>query len=576
MGFFDTPNTPGVQPNMLTPEMIQMLMDEYGVDAETFLGGGMWKEQPPLTVQDTMKPMPEVAPDPTPEVSPQVGVNPENNPSVGTRDTWYAKLLGGLGDNFSTSTPMGEALMGLGMGILGAQNTYGSTMNAIGQGGTQALNTYGYAKRREQIEQYKKDQLVAQKEASAGKRVENLLATAKQLADSGQYQAANKIISSNPAVLESLHLGRGDVLFGPKSKDPQYYVAKETGRVFSYGPDGVTLVGSVDAQPDQGPDPYSGSFTKEVTDPTTGQAVLRLYSRDGRVIRDLDGTPKGQPQLAFDPTTGTYRLVETNDNMKPPGELLNTSYSKFDAASTLIDITTTMDDAIAKSPSSVGFLGMLKSTTLATVGQADAATGGAIKRFVAQAGAEAQRSGLKNADVLFNDPSRSTIEALSDAMAVMRWKLIENNPRGLTDNDLKAARAGVGVEGWLTSPDQARFKIGLARDLAVSEMEKAKKRIAELTAGRAPAGVRGDQAQSPSSSGETPTPKETPAPPGKSIDRTAGAFNAPPPQGMSREAQAAELALRNRLVRAINPETGKTYTEDEITAFINKQKAGAK
>lgn len=65
---------------------------------------------------------------------------------LGEKDkpSFFGKLMGAL------SGPLGEGLMGMGAGILGARGTYGNTFQAIGQGGEKGLQAYGYAQRRAQ------------------------------------------------------------------------------------------------------------------------------------------------------------------------------------------------------------------------------------------------------------------------------------------------------------------------------------------------------------------------------------------------------------------------------------------
>ncbi len=247
--------------SMLTPEQIEQLL-EMGIDPETYLqqqtgfpSDGFDDEgempsfelpemtvygdapQPPLTVEDSIEqPMDAtLGLETAPSAAPAIGVTPESQQTQGAdRDTWYAKLLGGLGDRLGDSSPFSQALMSTGFGILGAQGTGGSTSGALGQGGLAGMRTYERAQRRDSIDKAKKEQLAAQKERAAqGAQLAREKAAAdkanKEEQRLGQRatlvlglrntdpELATSILAADPALMEYLKVKQG---FHFKGKAP--------------------------------------------------------------------------------------------------------------------------------------------------------------------------------------------------------------------------------------------------------------------------------------------------------------------------------------------------------------------
>ncbi len=150
------------------------------------------------------------------------------------------KVGGKVKDIFSAimspSDAAAQAMMSAGLGMMGAQGTYGSTMSAIGQGGAEGIKTYQTAKRREDVAKAKADQLKslekradeniklkreelagktsaqASKDADAKeKRLAAKLTQLRMLAAQGNTAEARDIFSKDPELQEYLH--RKDLAF---------------------------------------------------------------------------------------------------------------------------------------------------------------------------------------------------------------------------------------------------------------------------------------------------------------------------------------------------------------------------
>lgn len=564
MGFFDTPNTPGVQPNMLTPEMIQMLMDEYGIDAETFLGGGMWKEQPSLTVQDTMKPMPEVAPDPTPEVAPQVGVNPENNPSVGTRDSWYAKLLGGLGDKLGGDSAAGQALMATGLGILGSQNTYGSTMGALGQGGIAGMATYNAQKRDQEVRQLARQKLAQELDAARLKKVENKINFMQKLLDNGQTEDANKIMS-DPDVREYLKgMGTGVVWKGKQEK-PVIHFNDSTGEVLRADPlTGETaLAGKYTPTPREPRDPLSGAYDKEwVNTPgmpnyqpnlPVGTPLTARLDRAGNILPNSIGVAQSRGFGLRVDKDGTIELA--TDGAKVPPKVQNDADKSIQRADEIISMADRLDRVLNQS--NVGVVGKARSLFQGSVAQL-----WGVSSFAAEATGiidAAQRDAANTVfEKEFNNKDLNDTQRLSLALSFLYARSLAG-PGQLTEKELASGKEFVGNNGLLTSAASMRDALRIIRDTAVAQRESGLARLRAKSMDDIP-GVRQDTA---GGQGAPPTPSPSPngAPP--SGNPSNSAYGATP-SGMSRDKQNEAKNLIAKLSRATNPITGKTYSDEEI------------
>ena len=480
---------------MLSPQEIEMLR-EMGIDPDEYLGGqvgfpsGAFDDggqmPPPLTVGDAIdQPTDPMFPveqslDVAPQPAPQVGVTPESRQQAPPQ----ANGLRGLFEALSFDAPMGQALMAAGFGTLGAQGTQGSTLAALGQGGFAGMQAHGYAKRRQDIEQYKRDQLAAAQEAARTKRIESIISTAEKLAGSGQHAAATKIINSNPDVLEHLNAQRGEIIYGPKPADPKIHVTPRTGRVFSITPTGVRQVGQVDAEPLQGPDPYAGMSTERIFNPETGQTEVVRFDRRGNRVATLGAAPpSSKMSVSYNPETGEFSFAEGADTVKTSPAVVSAAYERLDASDTAVKLADQLLESV--NSGSVGLWSDITKTTLGSIAQVDAALGQSISRAIAEATPDLEKAGY-DAGKLFNK-DKSTVEALGDLLAINIHKSAEGSSRGLTDFDFKTARGRIGLGQSLISPDDVKYRIGLLRDKALGDSESAAARIQELTQ-KAPAG----------------------------------------------------------------------------------------
>lgn len=128
-------------------------------------------------------------------------------------DPGFLDMLKGAGgkvkDILSALAPSeagAQGLMAAGLGMMGAQGTYGSTTSALGQGGLAGVKTYQQAKRREDVAQAKADQLKSlEKRADQTIRMKREELDAKKSdATSKQETAREKAILSKLARLQSM------------------------------------------------------------------------------------------------------------------------------------------------------------------------------------------------------------------------------------------------------------------------------------------------------------------------------------------------------------------------------------
>lgn len=85
------------------------------------------------------------------------------NPDPGVWDMLKSaggKITDVLG-KFAPGDAAAQGMMAAGLGMLGAQGTYGNSMSAIGQGGGEGIKVYQQAKRREDVAKAKADQLAS-------------------------------------------------------------------------------------------------------------------------------------------------------------------------------------------------------------------------------------------------------------------------------------------------------------------------------------------------------------------------------------------------------------------------------
>jgi len=237
-----------------------------------------------------------------------------------TKDSpgFMSKLMGAL------SGPLGEGLIGMGAGILGARGTYGDTWQAIGQGGQQGLEAYGYAQRRAQrdreaaaaakVEQQK---LLSEAEARRFTRTNMKMQTFNSMADKYGPKAMVAYLKANPDLLEQFGGEVSESMFESKNGWQTHISGGHMIRTNKSGevevtklPEGVTVAG-----------------TAEVEGPG-GKPIRITYDKQGNRVSELGAVPpksssKSQRIIdarpADDPTSGiTVKHIVNEDGTLTP------------------------------------------------------------------------------------------------------------------------------------------------------------------------------------------------------------------------------------------------------------------
>lgn len=180
-----------------TPENATAYADQVHRDQEG---------NPPVAVSQNLEPPgggspvgDEMAPPTEPGLMDSLGTT-----IFGEKDkpNFFGKLMGVLGG------PLGEGLMGMGAGILGARGTYGNTFQAIGQGGEKGLQAYGYAQRRAQRDKeaaaqakLEQQKLASQAEDRKFTRTNMKMQTLSALSKTYGGKAVVKYLRANPDLL---------------------------------------------------------------------------------------------------------------------------------------------------------------------------------------------------------------------------------------------------------------------------------------------------------------------------------------------------------------------------------------
>lgn len=204
------------------------------------------------------------------------------------------KIAGGVKDTVGAIAPSDAAAQGLmaaGLGMLGAQGTYGDTMSALGQGGLQGIKTYQGAKRREDIAKAKADELKSlEKRADANIRMkERELAAKERESDSKVGTAREKAMLSKLARLQSMAAQGNE---------------KEAREIFANDPELQQYLHRKDLAFERGPTWLrSGSGD----DPTEGKILGAIMDKivKGIPLNDHELMIYGQQGKAMDP----YRLA---------------------------------------------------------------------------------------------------------------------------------------------------------------------------------------------------------------------------------------------------------------------------
>ena len=174
------------------------------------------------TITDNTDPMYDVGLEAEPGgTDPEIGLAPKDEESA-PGPGMFQRMKSMLGDE-----SLAQAMMATGFGILGAQNTYGDTGQAIGQGGMEAMKHLERSTRRKDIDLFKRDQLksVEGRDKSAKKlaadrlasedanrnelRSQDRAANILRMVESGNAEGANAALNADPAVRAQLGLPQG-------------------------------------------------------------------------------------------------------------------------------------------------------------------------------------------------------------------------------------------------------------------------------------------------------------------------------------------------------------------------------
>lgn len=197
------------------------------------------------------------------------------------------KLMGAL------SGPMGEGLMGMGAGILGARGTYGNTFQAIGQGGQQGLEAYGYAQRRAQRDReaaaaakLAADKLKDAEEARRFTRTNMKMQTLGVLADKFGSKAMVNYLRANPDLLAQ---------FGGQV-DPSMFQSKDGWTTHVSNGYIIRTNKSGESQLTKLPDDLKVSGITEIEE--GGKNVKIAYDQSGKRVSTLGNAPtdKDKPE----------------------------------------------------------------------------------------------------------------------------------------------------------------------------------------------------------------------------------------------------------------------------------------
>lgn len=505
---------------------------------------------------------------------------------LGEKDkpSFFGKLMGAL------SGPMGEGLMGMGAGILGARGTYGNTFQAIGQGGEKGLEAYGYAQRRAQRD---REALAAQKrlevqDANAvitrdQQAFANDLSLIQTLTKNGQYKAASAYIARSPRLRER---------FGPDMK-PEFFAGEGEKPDIHFYPDRIIAVDKKTLQATEikvpgGPlkkdDEVNGIVTvkdgkKVLMNPRDGRVISELGSDDTREVNGVVKTEineRGQPvNRLYDPRTG--KLIETlgipyDDSQSveiqnPDGTVMRVGKSQKGARTGLPQarenklwehydtwrnakyageqlIGTRDEDGVLRGGAlnkfDIGLLGDLRKYTFGALSQADAATqllGSSLeagsKRFIEENMKRPVVRGDFTESRWFN-PNQPLIEYYGSMLTAI--EAMSKNPDGrISDADMEIARQTLGLQGdWFTNIDVVRAKVAEALKFAEQKGVRAAEQLKidpETGMPLAEDGSPSPAAEKTTTSKSGPTLADTPLP--------------PPPV----EPPAAELARARQLVK---------------------------
>lgn len=465
---------------VLHPQLLEALL-EMGVSPEMFLAA----QQQPIAVADTIEQQTDpmfpveqlldVQPSPAPEIS----VNPPPEAGGGSvlPGGLLQRILGGLG---GMDANVREGLIGAGLGILGAQGTYGDFGAAVGQGGLVGLNLYGLAKRRTGIDSAKRAQIEAQKEAAREQRALKRLSVLQSLADRNP-EAANQMLAKDKELQQYIPLLPGGTFRGDPGK-PTIQVNERTGQVFAINAATGTVapIGNIGAQPPVGGGD-TGQFTQEILNPETGIPEVWRFDRRGNPIQKLGiAPPRGGMSVEVDPKTGQVRF-STGGAAKVPSSVVSKAYETYDAARQAANVAEALLPAIEDT--SVGILGDLQSMKYGAAAQMKGALGSFLRNAEADLRPVLASAGI-DPDKTF-DPNRATVEVLGDTLAIMHRRA--SGDTRLSNFDFDTARAALGLNQKLISADDVRHRVKLVRDIARMQERMMQDRIQELT-GQPPAG----------------------------------------------------------------------------------------
>lgn len=404
----------------------------------------------------------DVAPRPEPEIGITPPEPPAESPGI------VGRALGGLGSMLGDAGR--EALMATGFGILGAQNTYGSALSALGQGGLAGMTTYGYAKRRAQFDEQRKLQLEAQKDAAREARLQKRLSSLQTIAKTNP-EGANAMLAKDPELQAYIPLLPGGTFKGDKGK-PTVQVNQRSGDVFAIDTAGgsVQKIGNVGAQPPVGGGD-TGQFTQELVNPETGLPEVWRFDRRGNPIAKLGVAPSKGMAVEVGPD-GSVRLA--TGGQKLPASAETKALEAIDSADLAENVIDNLDQALEQE--NVGLIGDMRTVTYGALSQAQGlAFSRALTNAVGDIAARAMGRDDINPNVLF-DSKLSTVQVLGNTASYLYAKVL--NPDGrISDADVRNAARALGFDSKLANVDDLRHRLGMFKALMQQQREIAQSRI---------------------------------------------------------------------------------------------------
>lgn len=439
---------------------------------------------------------------------------------IAPEQSTIAKLMG----FFSPESDSGQAIMAAGLGMLGAQGTYGSTAGAIGQGGIVGLNAYQGAQRTRQINDLRQQQIEASREAAREAKLQSRLKTLQTLA-ADNPDAANVMLARDTELQEYIPMLPGGTFRGDPGK-PSIITNERSGNVFAVDSVSgtVTPIGNIGAQPPVSAGGETGQFTRDVVNPETGLAETWRFDRNGNPIRKLGIAPQSGSGLSvqMDPETG--RVIGISQGQKVPSVVEANAYRSIDAAETLERMVDNLDAALDQSK--VGLVGDIGQMTMGALAQVRGLPlPRAVQNMVSDVIATARGNGEKIDEKTLLDPNTPVVRVLSVTVPRLYAKMLDPGGK-LSDADSRDAMRALGFDNPLANVDDIRGRLRMVKALATQQREQAQRHLKSASGGVS--GLPG----APRAGGERET----------AVSPEEQRFNALVASGMSEDEAYAEMA----------------------------------